>query len=109
MTDEARPDDWVAEVLEDGAAVLGVESGIIPIEDGILVAWIRRRISEDTASLARDRAARRTYHVTTLGRSADGSSTLTSEMVPGAYLGLWLDALTHRDDDPVTVLSVEVV
>jgi len=107
MTDETRPDDWLAEVLQHGAAELGVESGIIPIGDGTFVAWIRRRISEDTASVARDRTARRTYHVTTLQRSADGSSTLTSEMVPGAYLGVWLDALIR--DGEVTVLSVEVV
>lgn len=107
MTDEARPDDWLGEVLQHGAAELAVESGIIPIGDGALVPWIRRRISEDTATVARDRAARRTYHVTTLGRSADGSSTLTSEMVPGTYLGPWLDALVT--DGEVKVLSVEVV
>lgn len=34
MTDEARRDDWLGEVLQHGAAELSVESGIIPIGDG---------------------------------------------------------------------------
>lgn len=45
--------------------------------------------------------------MTTLRRLPDGSSTLTTELVPGQYLDPWLNA-TVRDGDG-TLLSVEVV
>ena len=70
--EEPVREDWVAEVLENGAGVIGAESGITPIEDDIFVAWIRRQVSEEQASLARDLTTRRMYDVTTLRRLADG-------------------------------------
>jgi len=101
------PKDWLGEALQHGAAELAVESGIIPIGDGALVPWIRRRISGDTAALAGDLASQRTYAVTTLRRLPDGTCTLTTELVPGQYLDAWLNGLV-RDGDGA-VLSVEVV
>ena len=107
--DEPVREDWVAEVTEDGAAVLSTESGIIPIEDDMFVAWIRRRISGERASVARDLSTRRTYNVTTLRGLADGTSVLTTYIVPGAYLDLWLDALTRPGEEDATVLSIEMM
>jgi hypothetical protein len=71
------------------------------------VPWIRRLISADTAALAGDLASQRTYAVTTLRRLPDGSSTLTTELVPGQYLDPWLNGVLR--DGGGTVLSVEVV
>ena len=107
--EEPVREDWVTEVLENGAAVIGAESGIVPIEDDMFVAWIRRQISGEQALLARDLTTRRTYHVTTLRGLADGTSILTTYIVPGAYLALWLESLQDARDDQATVLSVEMV
>jgi hypothetical protein len=104
--EDETSEDWLDEVLEHGAAVLAMESGIIPIDADRFVAWIRRRISERTASLAGDRAAVRHYHVTTLRRLPDGTGELTIYIVPGAYLDPWLNAVVG--DDGETVLSVEM-
>lgn len=101
------PKDWLGEALQHGAAELSVESGVIPIGDGALVSWIRRRISADAAALAGDLAAQRTYHVTILRCLPDGTGDLTSYLVPGQYLDHWLNGLI-RDGDGM-VLSVEVV
>lgn len=101
------PKDWLGEALQHGAAELAVESGVIPVGDGALVPWIRRRISADTAALAGDLASQRTYHVTVLRGLLDGTSELTSYLVPGQYLDAWLNGVIKDGDG--TVLSVEVV
>lgn len=101
------PSDWLGEVLQYGAAELSVESGVIPIEAGAFVPWIRRRIAEHTAALAAERAGQMTYSVTTLRRLPDGTSTVTSELVPGRYLDARLEGLAG--DGEVTVLAVEML
>ena len=105
---EPLPEDWVAEVVDDGRATLAFESGIIPIDDGAPVAWIRRRIGGETVDLARERAAGRTYDVTTLRELPDGTGELTTYLVPGLYLALWLAQFAVLDGDQ-RVLSVEVL
>lgn len=106
--EEGQPEDWVAEVLDGGVAALSIESGIIPIDDSAFVAWIRRRIRGDTTARARERAARRTYHVTTLRELGDGTGELTTYLVPGPYLAVWLAQFTEPGGDRPVVLSVEM-
>jgi hypothetical protein len=103
--DRPPPRDWPAEVLEDGRAVLDMESGVIPIEPGRFVAWIRRRIPEERIPAVRETAASRNYHLTTLRELPDGTGEVTSHIVPGPYLDPWLNALLHEEG--VTVVSVE--
>jgi len=102
---EPTPRDWLAEVLDDGRAVLDMESGVVPIEPGTFVAWIRRRVPGDRTAAVREAAASRSYHVTTLRELPDGTGEVTSHIVPGPYLDPWLDALLHEEG--VTVVSVE--
>ncbi len=103
--DEPPPRDWLAEVLDDGRAVLDMESGVIPIDPGSFVAWIRRRIPGERIPAVRETAASRNYHVTTLRELPDGTGELTSHIVPGPYLDPWLNALLREEG--LTVVSVE--
>lgn len=107
LDEESPPADWLGEALQYGEAVLDVESGLSPCGDGALVPWIRRHVSTDTAAVAGDLASQRTYAVTTLRRLPDGTSTLTTELVPGQYLDSWLNGVFGEKG--VRLLSVEVV
>lgn len=101
------PRDWLGEALQYGAAVIDVESGMVPIETGVLVPWVRYRVSENTAALAGDLADQRAYQVTTRRCVTGQTCELTTYLISGQYLDAWLASLVK--DGEVTVLSVEVL
>lgn len=48
------------------------------------------------------------YRVTTLRELPDGTGELTTYLVPGQYLAVWLAQFGESGGDRPTVLSVEV-
>jgi hypothetical protein len=72
------------------------------------VLWIRRKVLARTASLVRARAAVRTCNVTTLTRQPDGTSIVTTYLVPGFRLSLWLRRLNQPSEEPEVILNIDV-
>ena len=103
-------DDWVADVLDERYPDVGsIDTGTIPLDDGEVVVWTRRQIPADLSQFVRDEAAHQTYRVTTIADLTDGTSIIAIYLVPGQYLGVWLEELRQPSEEPETLLSVEVV
>lgn len=71
--------------------------------------WSRLQVPVDLSWEVRGPASGRTYRVTTITDLRGGTSIISTYLVPGLYLPIWLGKLWEPKDDPETVLSVEVV
>ena len=106
--EEAPPEDWLAEVLDGCPGVGDQDVGTAPLEEGEVVTWIRQSIPVDLSWDVRGAASRRTYRVTTITPLTDGTSIIATYLVPGFYLGFWLERLWEPSEEPEVILSVEL-
>lgn len=111
-------DDLVAE--DDGAAlphvpwagmaqlpeVDDVETGVRELPDGTPVEWRHEILSEQEASVVMERAAARTFLVTTVRELPGGKAGLSTYLVPGAWLNACVRELGRGSE---TVLAIEAV
>jgi hypothetical protein len=94
---------------EGGTAKGAVEQGRTDLGDGEAVAWTRRQVTEEEGWSVRLDAQNRTYRVTTICDRLDWTTVVTTYLVPGLWLALWLAEPRGTEEEPETVLSVEAV
>lgn len=102
-------DDWVAGVLAGHSEGGGIDRGTYPIGVNEVVSWARRSVAVELSVEVRGAASRRSYRVTTIADLIDGTSVISTYLVPGLYLGPWLGELRKPSEEQETVLSVEML
>lgn len=101
--------DWAAELLGSPKMDDEVATGVTELDDGSKAEWTHERLSNEEASVIRERHAGRTYRVTALRELLNGESTVSTYLVPGTWLEPWLHAIEVGSGGQAAVLGVEVV